>query len=533
MDVLHKVIGFLPDFNIYIYAIVTLIVPIIIMKIKTFLTGAMNQPGSPKQKESALMMTSDLSENLSMINEVLGENNDIITREFFTNDSRASIIFTRGLVDTAIINNNILKPLMFNPIDEEKIPYSLKEMLPVSECHEESDLSAITSYILRGETALLHEKSNTAIILKTSDSKDRSIEEPVTEQVVRGPRTGFNENINDNQAILRKAGVNQDLRFISFQVGERFKKELVITYIEGIANETIIQNVKEKIESIHIDNVLESGYIEELIEENAFSLFPQIQSTERPDRVIAALSEGRVGILLDGTPFVLIAPVTINMYLQSPEDYYARWIPGSLIRLLRYTAAFISVFTPALYISFVSFHQGLIPTNLAISIIGSREGVPFPVLIEVLLMEVSIEILREAGLRLPKPIGQTIGIVGGLVIGEAAVQAGIVSPVTVIVVAITAISSFSLPQYTLSISLRILRFIAMFLAATLGLYGVIVFFLFFCIHLVRLKSFGVPFLGPAVPYQISDWKDFLIRLPIQSMKRRPDILKPGDKIRKG
>jgi spore germination protein len=510
-----------------------LIVPIIIMKIKTLLSGAMNQPDSPTQKESSLMITSDLSKNVSMINEVLGENNDIITREFFINHSRATIIFTRGLVDTAIINNNILNPLMYNAVDDERVPYSLKEMLPVSECHEESDISIITSYILRGETALLHEKSNTAIILKTSESKDRSIEEPVTEQVVRGPRCGFNENINENQALLRKAGVNKDLRFISFQVGERFKKELVIVYIDGIANEALIQNVKEKIESIHMDNVPESGYIEELIEENSFSLFPQIQSTERPDRVVAALAEGRVGILLDGTPFVLIAPVTINMYLQSPEDYYDRWIPGSLIRLLRYTAAFIAVYTPALYISFVSFHQGLIPTKLAISIIGSREGVPFPVLIEALLMEVSIEILREAGLRLPKPIGQTIGIVGGLVIGEAAVQAGIVSPVTVIVVAITAISSFSLPQYNLSIALRIIRFVAMLLAATLGLYGVIVFFLFFCIHLVRLKSFGTPYLGPAAPYVINDWKDFLIRLPIRLMKKRPGILKPGDKMRKG
>ncbi|MGE6753589.1 spore germination protein [Rossellomorea sp. NPDC071047] len=168
MDFLHKVLGFLPDFNIYIYAIITLIVPIIIMKIKTLLTGAMNQPGTSKQKESTLEMTCDLSENVSVINEVLGENNDIITREFFINDSRASIIFTRGLVDTAIINNNILDPLMFNTIDDERIPYSLKEILPVSECHEETDIHTIISYILRGETALLHEKSTKAIILKGS-----------------------------------------------------------------------------------------------------------------------------------------------------------------------------------------------------------------------------------------------------------------------------------------------------------------------------------------------------------------------------
>ncbi|MGR6012934.1 spore germination protein [Bacillus paranthracis] len=231
-------------------------------------------------------------------------------------------------------------------------------------------------------------------------------------------------------------------------------------------------------QKIDIDSVLESGYIEQLIEDNYLSPFPQIQNTERPDRVISALMEGRVAILLDGTPFVLIAPVTFSMLLQSPEDYYERWLPGTLLRLLRFMTAFVSLFAPALYISFISFHPGLIPTKLAISIIGSREGVPFPALIEALIMEIAIEVLREAGLRLPKPIGPAMGIVGGLIIGQAAVGAGIVSPIMVIVVAVTAISSFTIPQYSVGITLRILRFVAMFCAAIFGLYGVILFFLF-------------------------------------------------------
>ena len=206
-----------------------------------------------------------------------------------------------------------------------------------------------------------------------------------------------------------------------------------------------------------------SGYVEQLIEDNYLSPFPQVQSTERPDKVIAALMEGRVAILLDGTPFVLIVPVTFSMMMQSPEDYYERWIPGTLIRLLRFGTAIISLFAPALYISFISFHPGLIPTKLAISIIGGREGVPFPAIIEGLFMEIAIEILREAGLRLPKPIGSAMGIVGGLIIGQSAVSAGIVSPIMVIVVAATAISSFALSHYSTAIPLRILRFVAMFL----------------------------------------------------------------------
>lgn len=237
--------------------------------------------------------------------------------------------------------------------------------------------------------------------------------------------------------------------------------------MNDIADPKVVEEVRKRVRGIEIDHLPESGYVEQLIEDNYLSPFPQVQSTERPDRVISGLMEGRVAILLDGTPFALIVPVTFSMMLQSPEDYYERWFPSSLIRLLRFIAAMITLFAPALYISFISFHPGLIPTKLAISISGTRQGVPFPSLIEALFMEVAIEILREAGLRLPKPIGPAIGIVGGLIIGEAAVQAGIVSPIMVIVVALTAISSFAIPHYSTGIALRILRFGAMFCAACL------------------------------------------------------------------
>ncbi len=295
------------------------------------------------------------------------------------------------------------------------------------------------------------------------------------------------------------------------RVGQRVTKELVIAYVEDIADEKLVQEVRERIERINLDDIQDTGYIEQFIEDNFLSPFPQVQSTERLNRVISAIMEGRVAIMLDGTPFVLTVLTTFNMLLQSPEDYYERWILGTLVRLLRYFAAFISTFGPSLYISFISFHQGLIPTKLALSIADTRVGVPFPSLIEVLIMEVALEILREAGLRLPKPIGQTIGIVGGLVIGEAAVQAGIVSPIMVIVVADTAISSFAIPQYNAGISLRVLRFIAMIFAAVFGLYGGVLFFLMLCSHLVKLKSFGVPYINPAAPYRPQDWKDYLVR----------------------
>lgn len=316
-------------------------------------------------------------------------------------------------------------------------------------------------------------------------------------------------------------------------MGRKAPRTVAIAYNSDIANDALVQEVRQRIARIDMDDVPDSGYIEQFIEDNHLTLFPQVQNTERPDRVNSALMEGRVAILLDGSPLALIVPVSISMLMQSPEDYYERWIPGTLVRVLRYIAALISTLGPALYISFISFHQGLIPTKLAVSIAGSREGVPFPSLIEALIMEVSIEILREAGLRLPKPIGQTIGIVGGLVIGEAAVQAGIVSPIMVIVVAITAISSFAIPQYSAGIALRIIRFGTMFSAAIFGLYGVILFFLLVCSHLAKLKSFGIPYLSPAAPYRFGDWKDFVLRAPLSIMTRRPKAMQVKQPKRRG
>lgn len=332
--------------------------------------------------------------------------------------------------------------------------------------------------------------------------------------------------------LLRMQGQNESMIMSQFEVGNRVKKNMIVAYMQDIADPRLVDEVHSRIQRIDIDDPLESGYIEQLIEDNILSPFPQLQNTERPDRVIASLLEGRVAILLDGTPFALILPTTFSMLLQSPEDYYERWIPGSFVRILRFLAAMLALLAPALYISFISFHPGLIPTKLALSIIETRQGVPFPSIIEALIMEISIEILREAGIRLPKPIGPAMGIVGGLIIGDAAVNAGIVSPFLVIVVAVTAISSFTIPVYSAGITLRILRFAAMLIAGALGIYGVIMFFLLICCHLVRLKSFGVPYLNPLIPYRIIDWKDILIRAPLKVMKKRPYMLRPNDADRR-
>ncbi|MFE4046787.1 spore germination protein [Priestia sp. YIM B13490] len=497
-------------------------------------------------RDSTNQFTDDFTLNLEFIRKEIGHNWDVHFRDFIIGRTgiQACIIFVEGLSDKDLIDKHIMTSLMADfsveyQQEQSYVEESLsnefikKQVLSISGVEEVRSIKELVPKVLTGSTALLIDGLSHAFILGTTKLKTRTIEEPVSEALVRGPRVGFTESLGDNTSLLRGNGEIENLSLVKFQVGKRSKKDLVVAYITGIVDPELVKEVEKRIKKIDLDNVPESGYVEQLIEDNYLSPFPQVQNTERPDRVIAALMEGRVAILLDGTPFALIAPVTFSMMLQSPEDYYERWIPGTFIRFLRYIAVVLSLFTPALYIAFISFHPGLIPTKLAISIIGSRSGVPYPALIEALFMELSIEILREAGLRLPKPIGPAMGIVGGLIIGEAAVQAGIVSPILVIVVAITAISSFSIPQYSVGITLRILRFPVMLCAAILGLYGVILFFLFMMSHLVKLKSFGVPYMSPAVPYRLSEWKDLMVRMPLMMMKRRPKMMHTKDPLRKG
>ncbi|MGG0968645.1 spore germination protein [Bacillus subtilis] len=482
------------------------------------------------------VLTGNIGYDLEHVKRKIGHNGDVHFRELEITHLhvKAVLIFVEGMSDQELINKGLSVLVMNQPnqvsdeIQSGKGTLTSKQIknqiISIGDVIESEKISDIVLNVFMGSTALLIDGIPQAFLLGTVKKQNRSIEEPLSEALVRGPRTGFTEELSTNTALLRQQGKNDQLTLQRFEVGTRLKKDLIIAYMNDIADPKVVEEVRKRVRGIEIDHLPESGYVEQLIEDNYLSPFPQVQSTERPDRVISGLMEGRVAILLDGTPFALIVPVTFSMMLQSPEDYYERWFPSSLIRLLRFIAAMITLFAPALYISFISFHPGLIPTKLAISISGTRQGVPFPSLIEALFMEVAIEILREAGLRLPKPIGPAIGIVGGLIIGEAAVQAGIVSPIMVIVVALTAISSFAIPHYSTGIALRMLRFGAMFCAAVFGLFGVIMYYLLLSSHVVKLKSFGVPYASPAVPYHLKDWKDFVIRMPLLVMKRRPKMM---------
>ncbi|HEX3012437.1 MAG TPA: spore germination protein, partial [Syntrophomonadaceae bacterium] len=379
----------------------------------------------------------------------------------------------------------------------------------------------IIDELITGNTVFFMDGIDSALIIGSGGWKDRSVSEPSTESVVRGPRDGFTETIDTNTALIRRRIKSPDLRIDEFKIGIKTKTAVLVVYINGIARQDIVNEVKSRLQKIRIDGVLESGYIEELIEDASFSLFPQIEHSERPDKVSAALLEGRIAVMVDNTPFVLIVPTVFLQFIQSPEDYYERFPVASLTRFVRATAFFISIILPALYIALTSFHQEMIPTPLALSIAASREGVPFPSIGEAFLMEATFEILREAGLRLPKQAGQAVSIVGGLVIGQAAVQAGIVSQAMVIVVALTGISSFAIPAYNAAAAGRLIRFPLMLLAAFLGLPGILAGLTIILIHLSGLRSFGVNFLDPFTSPDEDQFKDTLVRTPWGNMFHLP------------
>jgi Bacillus/Clostridium GerA spore germination protein len=487
------------------------------------------QPSTSQQDT----LTTDFQENLRVLRSLYTNCSDVIFRPFLIGGKKkAVIVYIEGLSNIEEIDRSVLGPLMddaagaettVRAIFEKKVTAAkVKEVKTFADCIEQ---------ISSGNPVLLFEQENRGLSLGLAKWEKRSVEEPVAESVLRGPREGFTETMTVNTSLLRRKIRSPQLKILSLKVGRYSRTQVMIVYIEGLADKTLIDEVKNRLQRIDMDGVLESGYIEEMIEDNPLSPFPQVINTERPDVVVANLLEGRVAILLDGTPSALIVPATMFSLLQAAEDYYQRFMIGTAIRWLRYMFFIISLLLPSLYVAAITFHQEMVPTTLLISMARSREEIPFPALVEALLMEVTFEALREAGARLPKQVGAAVSIVGSLIIGQAAVTAGIASSPLVMVVSITGIASFSVPRYSAGIALRLLRFPMMFLAGILGLLGVMLGIIAIVVHLCTLRSFGVPYLTPMAPLIPRDIKYVLIRLPWWKMNTRPRLTGDENKHR--
>lgn len=473
---------------------------------------------------------SDLKKNLEALQSILCKSSDVVIHEFnFGHDRRASgaLIYIDGMVNKDVINKNVLQPLMYNTLlltqknsmDFTNIDTIKKDLLSVSDLLKVSLLSDLLDHLLSGGTVLLVDGSKEALIINAKKWESRGVEEPETESVVRGPREGFTENLKVNTVLLRRKIKDPDLCIETLKIGDKTRTEVYIAYLKSVANSRLIDEIRLRLQRIRTDAILESGYIEEFIQDAPYSVFSTVADSEKPDRVAAKILEGRAAILVDGTPFVLTVPMLFIESFQSAEDYYSRPFFASVIRLIRFLAYSISILAPAIYVALTVYHQELIPTQLLISIAAGREPVSFPAVMEAALMLVVFDILREAGVRLPKPVGPAVSIVGALVLGQSAVQAGLISPIMVIVVAATAIASFAVPAQTDSGT--ILRYIYLALAGFAGGFGILMGLLVTILHLASLRSFGTPYLSPIAPLTVSDLKDTFIRMPRWTMLTRP------------
>lgn len=469
-------------------------------------------------------LSKKLEENIQFLSSLYQESSDVIFRSFVVGERNATIIYIEGLSDTQKLDEQVLETLLVqNEFDETDFLFSIKNRLPISNIKRISTFSACIDAIADGNPVLLFDGFAEAFSLGLVKFEKRSIEEPEAETAIRGPREGFTESLGVNTSLIRRIIKDPALKMKTVHVGKYTKTKVVISYIEGLVDKTLIKEIESRLNRIKIDGVLESGYIEQFIEDSPYSPFPQVLYTERPDVVCANLLEGRAVLMIEGTPFSLIAPVSFFSLFQSQEDYYERFWIGSFIRILRFIFLAISLFLPSTYVAITTFHQEMVPTDLLLSIASSREGVPFPALVEVIMMEITFEALREAGIRLPKQVGSAVSIVGALVIGQAAVQAGIVSAPMIIVVSITGIASFLVPRYSIGLAIRMLRFPIIILAGFLGLIGVMLALLLLIIHLSTLRSFGIPYLSPITTLQKHPMADTLIRSPLWKMNTRPHL----------
>jgi len=476
---------------------------------------------------------SELKANVDYMQQQLGGNVDLIHRSFVCGETlgREGVLFC---LDVSASGDQVAMLLraateLTNPpyrrLQTAADPVELFALTiaQLAEVRFAEDLDMAIDDILSGQTAFFLEGSPRVLIADTRNPPRRGVEEPSTESETRGPRDGFTEDVMTNLALVRRRLRDPRLRAEPSVVGRRTKTDVVVLYLKDVAEPGLVAEVKKRLGRIDVDSVMGTGYIEELIQDNPYSPFGALNYTERPDKLVGNLLEGRVGIMVDNSPFVLVVPTLFWHWLQAPGDYYNSFMVATAFRILRVLALLTALLAPSLYTILASFHHEMVPTPLALSMAAGREGTPLPTLIEVLALAVMFEIMHEAGLRLPRTVGQTVSIVGALVIGEAAVMAGLVSPATVIVVNAAGLSAFAIPFYAGSLSIRLIRIPLLLLSGTLGVFGFVAGTSFIALHVASLRNFGQPFLSPVAPLIKGDLKDTLVRAPWWAMTWRPQL----------
>lgn len=483
--------------------------------------------GQSRQKQS-LPVSRKLAHNKDQIRRIMGDSQDIIMRDLYIaldngGRIRAMLLAIDGMVDEIAIREHVLKSLIAKPLHHATglIP-QVKERLFLKSLQSETDLMRGIGKVIKGSALLFFDGQSEALLLHTEGFEVRPIMEPPSEVIVKGPREGFVESLATNTTLLRRRIQHPALRFEAMVIGEFTRSNVTIAYIQGIVDPRIVQQVKARLRSIQTDNLMSSGELEQYVEDATYSIFPTVGNTERPDKAAAMMLEGRVIILVDGDPSVLIVPYLFIQSLQSQEDYSSRPYYSSFLRILRLFAFIGSFALPSIYILAVNFHKEMIPSELIVSMAEARQRVPFPLEMELLALMIAFEIVREAGVRMPRAIGQAVSIVGALILGQVSVQAGFIGAPTIIVVALSVVSSFIITP--IAEVTAILRFLCIIPTSLFGFYGFLGFMLVLLTHMVSLTSIGVSYLAPISPFYGKDWKDTFVRLPYRWFRNRPQSI---------
>ncbi|MCY6371017.1 spore germination protein [Clostridium ganghwense] len=481
------------------------------------------------------MVNNNIEEKINFILNEVGLKNPLVVKKFFIgkkNPLLASLIYIDDLTNKTIINRDILTPLMFK-IEEElliekaTIDYICRKYIPMSNTIIKTDLNTAVDSIKIGKTVILIDGLEDFIITDTVGGEHRSISDPLNESAIRGSREGFVENVKTNISILRRKIKDQNLSQETYKIGRRSQTDLVLLYIDDIVDKDVLEEVRSRIKAIDIDSINDTGMLGQYIEDHPYSPFPQVYGTERPDIVKANLMEGKIAFLLNGTPHVITAPATFVEFFQGVEDYHERTLVSSFSRILRLLSVLIIITLSPIYLTLINYNVELIPIKFITPIIESRKGIALPPFLEILSMEVVVEFLREGGLRLPPKVAGTLSIVGGIIIGNTAVDSKVVSPTTLLVVGISVVSTFLIPNYEMSLSIRFLRFPMLVLANAMGFLGLAAGLFFLLILLSYMKSFGISYFS----IKSSDLKDIFIRAPLWYMNKTPEAVPSNNPVR--
>ena len=486
------------------------------------------------------MISRSLKENMKLIDERIKDCDDIKCRKMKLGQHEkveACIYYVEVAINNLTIEETVIGKLinrLWNMNPEEQYEYIKDNALGITDVKELKDISEVIMGIMIGDGVVLIDGYDKAIKIKSKGYPMMGIGESNMEKVMRGSREGFADALKANTALVRKRIRSDKLKVKEKIIGDISNTTVAIVYAEGIARESVINDINERLNNLKVEGLTDTGIIEQLTEESEMSPFPQYQTTERPDKAAMEILNGRVALFVDNTPVALLLPTSYGSFFQTADDYYNRFQIVSFARMIRYVAAIIAMTFPAFYLAAITYHPEILPTSLVMTLQWARVNVPFPAFVEVVIMELAFELLREAGVRIPGPMGSTIGIVGGLIIGQAAVTAGVVSPIIVIVVAVTALASFAIPNDELASAFRILKYFSIVLAAFYGFFGIIVAALFVVGHLCRLKSFGFPYMMPYVASDVNknrDLKDSIVRYPMR--KKTWKSIYARSKTRKG